>query len=155
MSQHKALAYAEDQLGVHRTWINCESITVALADLYGQQAGFEAETRKLDYEIQDRKARLLSEAYNASPDMSAAAFERYMKVAYAEDDHLAALEQSRLEAMSRRDVIGGQIRANEANHKGHVARLNELGGYLHYLAETKAASTAAAVAAASVSDLPW
>ena len=152
MTQHKALAYAEDQLGVHRTWTNCEAITVALADLYNTQAGFEAETRKLDYQIKDRRERLLVEQSANNPDATPTAFERHMRLVYAQDAELAALEMSRLDAMARRDVVTGQIRANETNHKGHVARLNELGGYLNYLAQVRAAAT---MAANAVADFPW
>lgn len=152
MTQHKALAYAEDELGVHRTWVNCESITVALADLYDQQAGFEAESRNLNHQIDIRKDAILVRESVANPEMSAAAFERLMRLALAQDEDLVTLKKLLLACMASRDVVAGQIRSQENNHKGHVARLNELGGYFQYLSAVR---TAAALAAQNISDFPW
>jgi len=152
MTQHKAIAYAEDQLGVHRTWANCEAITVALADLYDQQAGFEAESRNLNHQIDALKDGLLVRESAVFPEMAPTAFERHMRLVIAKDENLTAVKRTLLECMARRDVVAGQIRAQENNHKGSVARLNELGGYFNYLAQVRMAAT---MAANAVADFPW
>lgn len=141
MGSNRAIAYAEDALGVHRAWLNTEVLTTQLADLYRTQANFETETRNLDADIERKRQDIMVKEANLNPEMSPTAFERHLKLAYANDMELDALIRLRLDAMARRDSISAQVKATEYNHRGHVGRLNELGGYLRYLASVKDAAT--------------
>jgi sugar diacid utilization regulator len=143
MGSNRAIAYAEDALGVHRTWLNTEQLTTQLADLYRTQANFETETRNLDADIERTRQAILVEEAGLNPDMAPTSFERHVKLAYARSQQLATMNQLRLDAMARRDSIGAQIKSVEVNHRGHVGRLNELGGYLRYLAAVKESATVA------------
>jgi hypothetical protein len=152
MTMHRALQYAENDLGVHNVWTDSQNIVQGLNELYNTRAGLETSCRKLDYEIERRKEFLLTTQAQTHNDMAVTAFERHMRVIYASDDQLEALRSERLKVMSHRDVITGNIAASETNHKGHVARMVELGGYFEYLAHTKHAAT---VVAEQLRDLPW
>lgn len=143
MGSNKAIAYAEDQLGVHRTWTNVEQLTTQLADLYRTQAGLETETRGLDQAIESRRADILDFEAQSNPDMKVTEFERHLKLVYARDEDLRNLVTLRLDAMARRDTIAAQAKSTEYNHRAHVARLNELGGYFRYLSAVKEAATVA------------
>lgn len=149
---NRALAYAEDNLGVHRIWVEVGQLTVQLSDLYRTQAGLETETRSLDYQIEARRAELLVREADGNPEMNPTAFERHMKLVYGRDEELASIGRLRLDAMASRDAINAQIKGAEYNHRGHVGRMNELGGYFEYLAAAKSAAT---VAAQAVADYPW
>lgn len=144
MGMPKALSYAEDQLGVHRTWAELQGVTVRLADLYRERAGFESETRSLDYQTEQRKNQILRDLYNTpTKEMSQAAQDRAYRLACAEDEQLASIQDMRIEAMSRRDSVNAEIYGAEQNHKAYVARLKELDGYFEYLAAVKQAETVA------------
>jgi hypothetical protein len=75
--------------------------------------------------------------------MSQAAQDRAYRLACAEDEQLAAIQDMRLDAMGRRDLVTAEINGAEQNHKAYVARLKELGGYFEYLSSVKTAETMA------------
>lgn len=139
----KALAYAEDNLGVHRTWTELQAVGTRLQDLYRQRAGYESETRSLDHQIDEQKGTLLRKVAFENSSASQAARDQAYRLACAENDQLASIQELRLEAMSRRDAVNAEIYGAEQNHKAYVARLNELGGYFQYLNAVKQAETMA------------
>lgn len=143
MGLPKALSYAEDQLGVHRTWTELQVVTARLQDLYRDRGGYEAETRSLDYQADQRKNTILIGVSTSNAGESQAALDRYYRLACAEDEQLAAIMDTKLEAMARRDAVSAEIYGAEQNHKAYVARLKELGGYFEYLSAVKTAETMA------------
>lgn len=143
MGLPKALSYAEDQLGVHRTWTELQAVTTRLQDLYRDRSGFEAETRSLDYQADQRKNDILREVHLNKRDQSEAALTRVYRLECAGDDQLASIQDMHLEAMARRDHVNAEIYGAEQNHKAYVARLRELGGYFEYLSAVKQAETMA------------
>jgi hexokinase len=150
--QNKALAYAEEKLGVHKVWIDAEALALQLQDLYNTASGLETGSRNLQTEIDRRRADLLLEEASTTPELSPTAFERRMKFVYAGDEVLRKLTDSYNETMAHRDAVNAQIRGAEVNLKGHTARMNELGGYFKYLASAKNAQT---TVVAQVNDYPW
>lgn len=144
MGLPRALSYAEDQLGVHRTWTELQEVTTRLQDLYRDRGRFEAETRSLDHQTEQRKNDILREVHLVREGQSEAALTRMYRLECAGDDQLASIQDMHLEAMSRRDAVNADIYGAEQNHKAYVARLRELGGYFEYLASVKQAETAAA-----------
>lgn len=152
---NRAITYAEDQLGVHRTWIDLQELNTQLNDLYQMRSNFEIETRRLDWQLDVRKNEILVSASEDSKDMNVTAFERHVKLLTAKDEHLLSINQSRVDAMSRRDSVEATIRSAEQNHKAHIARLNELGGYFNYLGVAKAAQLQSAMAVQEANGSPW
>jgi hypothetical protein len=152
---NRAIAYAEDTVGVHRTWLYTQELQVQLNDLYQEQSGYLTETRNLDWQIDRRKNQILIEESEANASMAVTAFERHIKLVIAKDDELASLYEVRCQAMSRRDAVEATIKSVERNSNGHIARLKELGGYFEFLAVTKAAQMQAVTAAQAASESPW
>lgn len=152
---NRAIAYAEDTLGIHRTWVETMSLAAQLNDLYGQLAGFTTETRILDWSLDERKNELLVLQSKANTEMSIAAFERHMKLVFAEDDQLASIGKTKVDAMARRDAVEASIKSVERNSNGCIARMKQLGGYLEYLAVTKAAQMQAASVVQAANESPW
>lgn len=153
MSQHRALAYAEDKLGVHRVWTNAEQLVVQLQEAYRVQAGFEAEARDLAFQIERRKQVILIDESKAGAAMTVAALERHIKLAQAGDEELTKLQELHNTNAGHRDRVSADIRGAENNLKAHNARMNELGGYFEYLASAKHAQIA--VANAVNDGYPW
>lgn len=148
----RALAYAEDTLGVHRVWADTQDLAAQISNGHEQVAAFDAEVRSLALQIENHRNALLLEAASANPEMTPTAFERHMKLTYAGDDELKTLNRLHADATSRRESMAATVRGHQANHNGFVARLNELGGYFQYLAAVKQARTAAA---RTLTDDPW
>ena len=152
MTQRRALNYAEDSLGVHRVYTDSENIVLQLQELYKKRAGLETESRNMATDIERHRASLLDRETLANPEMSVTAHERHMKLVYARDEKLREMTDTLNQVMAERDLIDADIRGRETNHKGHVARMNELGGYFSYLAMAKNAQL---VAMSQMSDYPW
>jgi len=152
---NRAIAYAEDTLGVHRVWVDVQELALQLNDLYQMLAGFTTETRNLDYEFDVRKNQILVEESNNNADLSPTAFERHVKLVCAADEQLESIAKAKVDAMARRDGVEATIKSVERNSNGHIARLKQLGGYFEFLAVTKAAQLTAAVAVREASESPW
>jgi hypothetical protein len=152
---NRAIAYAEDTLGVHRTWTDVQALQAQLNDLYQMHAGFLSESRKLEWESDNRRNQILVEESSNNPEMTPTAFERHMRLAYAGDETLEAIAKLKVDVMARRDGAEASIKSVERNHVGHVARLKELGGYFEFLAVTKAAQMQVAVAVQNANESPW
>jgi hypothetical protein len=152
MSQHKALTYAEDKLGVHQVWVNAEQIVLDLQSLYRTHAGFEAEVRDLAFQIEQYKGNILVRETDKNPSMAVTALERHVKLVMAGDEDLNKLLNLHVIATGNREAILADIRGKEMNLKAHVARMNELSGYFNYLASAKNAQLAIAT---QVNDYPW
>lgn len=153
MSQHRALVYAEDKLGVHRVWANAEQLVVQLQSDYKRAAELEAEARTLNFDIERRKQILLVDETDQNAGMNVTAFERHMTLVKAKDAKLLKLSEQLNECMAHRDLVNATIRGAENNLKAHNARMNELGGYFKYLSSAKDAQMA--VANAVNDGYPW
>lgn len=137
MARSKSLVYAEDELGVHKIWNDTCSLAAQISDLYALRASLDSRIRSINTMIERRKGDLLVKEASANPKMSAAAMERHMRLVYAQDEELHSLVNEYNDVSAHRDVVDAQIKSAETNHKGHIARLNELGGYFEYLASVK------------------
>lgn len=149
---NSALAYAERDLGVHKVWVNAEQLCGDIAAWYSTLAGLEAGVRRINREIEECKDDIIV-LLHGQEFTSQAAFDRAYKHTTAADEHLRQLENRLLEEMSQRDLIHMTIKGAENNLKAHVARMDELGGYLHYLAAVKQAQVNAAQEAAKATQL--
>lgn len=138
----KGVAYAEDQLGVH---LIHESAKIARKEFDAVSRGIaDKKTRKRELEsrIQDREMELAEEERIKHVDMSQAAMERKLKVVFHNDRELRILRNVLLETNAEIDLAEYELRGIEADIKIAVARLQELGGYLNYLAAIKQAELA-------------
>lgn len=137
----KALKYAEDNLGVHTVYDEALSLRGELDGVFTDLDKAQDQKRQLVDEVADREADLLSDERGKHSDMSATALAEHMKVIKRKDTFLHEL-RSKLSEVSGA-ISGMEYDADllKLSIKIKVARLEELGGYLHYLAVLKEAET--------------
>lgn len=134
---NKALAYAENQLGVHSVWEEAKGFLDELNTFYTDLDKSQDERRELLEQIADREGELLSDERGRHADMSAAAFDQHFKGVKRTD---TALQGYRSKLNEVAGIIGGlEYDVDLLKHRLRVseARLIELGGYFNYLAAIK------------------
>lgn len=136
----KALKYAEEQLGVHQVW---ENVQTYIQDLDGALAELDKaqdRRRELDERYADREVCLIDEMRGVHPNMSDTRFKSEFKGWERSD---STLREIRIELNKVRSEIQGleyDVDLLRLRIKAGSARLEELGGYLHYLAAVKSAA---------------
>lgn len=137
----KALDYAEQQLSVHSVYEEAVENRQKLDALLGDLDKAHDTKRGLQAAIEDRGYELLSVERGKHHDMSATALDQHMKQVRHRDE---AMKQYRVQL----DTVTGEIQGLEYDAemlrigiKILVARMEELGGYLQYLAAIKQAET--------------
>lgn len=136
-----ALEYAEQTLGVHSCY---EAAQAARSDLDEIVTGLDKaqDTRRtLVEEIADREADLLIEERGKHADSSANWMEQHMKTVKRKDEQLSDLRRRLNDAQAT--IAGLEYDADMVKFqiKIQCARMEELGGYLNYLAAIKQAET--------------
>jgi hypothetical protein len=137
MTVRKALKYAEEELGIHKIYQETVELQAFINDQYRTRSGFEAESRKLATELERRKMAIITDRLQMLPEESIAAHERGVKVAVGNDEEYQRLVDRSNEVMAHRDGIAAAISSYELNHRGHVARMKLLGGFLEFCAAVK------------------
>ena len=139
---HPALQYAEVTLGVHAIYEEgrdtLERLELAINTLDDAQ-----DTRRaLDEQIANREMDLLIEERGKHPDHSEAAFTRHLKEVQYKDASLKDLRGKR--AVAAGVVSGSELDVDfyRLRLKFTSARMEQLGGYLHYLGAVKNAEAA-------------
>lgn len=134
---NKALVYAEDNLGVHTVLQTAEQARAALDNVYTELSKAGDSKRDLHDRITDLEWLIASEERGKHPDMSAAAMEKHLKVAYSKNDDHRELRDQLRKATGDVEGLEYDARILEYDIKIAVARMTELGGYLNYLAAVK------------------
>jgi len=134
---NKALTYAEQTLGVHEVY---ERVQTALESLDSTLADLDKALdlkRELAEEQSDREVGLIGEMRGVHPQMSETAFKTNLKVWEREDAELRRIR-------GQLNMVLGEIQGLEidaemwrARIRVGTSRMEELGGYLHYLAAVK------------------
>jgi hypothetical protein len=137
----KALQYAEVTLGVHKTW---ERVQQLLEDLDSTLADLDkAQDRKRDLneKFADREVELIDEMRTVHVSMSDTRFQGEMKMWKRQDKKLMAVQADINKVLSEIQGLEYDADLMKLRIKAGSARLEELGGYLHYLAAVKSAAT--------------
>lgn len=133
----KALKYAEDTLGVHTCYLVAQSQLEVLDEVLSDLDKAQDRRRQLEDEYADREIELIGEMRGVHPQMSDTRFKSELKGWERTDDKLRSI---RVELSKVRSEIQGiEIDAEMARLRIRVnsSRMEELGGYLHYLAVVK------------------
>ena len=138
----KAMAYAEEVLGVHSEYEKAVTARNSLDACLTSLSEARDKRRTLEAKVADREMDISADERGHHPDMSAAAMERHLKVAFAKDEQLSILRTELLGVNGDIDGLECDKTMHEIDIKIAVARLGELGGYFHYLAAVKEAQTA-------------
>ena len=132
----RGITYAENELQFVQIQDDTKELTDLLQSHYNTRAGLESESRNLAYQMEQRKMTIISDRI-ASIEESISAHERAVKIIIAQDDDYQALMERSSQVMAHRDMLNATIAGLENNLKGHVARMNLLGGYFNFLASLK------------------
>lgn len=133
----RSLDYAEKQLKVHEVYDQLLETRTRFNEATGEIMERRDRKRTLDAAIYSREMDLILEEAEHHPEMSVAAMERHMKKVLYKDDALQGLRAELAGVVGEIDAIEHYVRVMEADIKIGAARLEELGGYLQYLAAIK------------------
>jgi hypothetical protein len=138
----KALQYAEVTLGVHEVY---DRVLVQLSDLDTALSDLDTahdSKRDLNEQYADREIELIEEMRTVHVSMSDTRFNSELKAWKRQDTKLMKIQKDLNRVLSNiqgleydADLLKLRIRAGSS-------RMEELGGYLHYLAAVKATTPA-------------
>jgi hypothetical protein len=140
--QSKALTYAEQTLGVHAVF---EAVQKHMEHLEEARHHLREYRRyKTDEEEQYTDAELNFYAQERArlADMSQAQFDKHIKVAINQEPELRRLRGGLAKRTQQIETAETDISIFRTRVEVGIARMNELGGYLAYLAAIKEAETA-------------
>lgn len=135
-----ALAYAEDQLGVHNVFDEAQGVQMDLDEALSALDKAQDERRDLDHKIDDREMDILILERGKHADHSEAALSRHLKEVYFKDETLKRLKMERNAKAGECTGLELDISYLKARVTILSARMTELGGYFNYLAVTKLAT---------------
>lgn len=133
----RALKYAEEKLGVHAVFEETVGLVDELDKLFADLDKAQDRRRELDDAYSDREVELAGEMRGVHPNMSDTRFKSEWKGWERADDKLREL---RVELSKVRSEIQGlEYDADilKLRIKVGSSRMEELGGYFHYLAAVK------------------
>jgi hypothetical protein len=142
MAGSRALKYAEDTLGVHVVHDSAVAARDALDKVLTELGQARDARRSLSEQVADREIELLMSERGKHPEMSAAAMDKHLKVAYHVDEqlrHVRGLLRAKTEEI---EGLEYDVQMYEHDIKIAVARMHELGGYMVYLAAVKTTTPA-------------
>jgi len=138
---NKALTYAEVTLGVHKTHESALIARENLDECFNDLDKALDKKRELTEAIADREADLLSDERGKHSDLSQTAFDSHFKAAKGKDSFLRASRHELNTVQSEIQGLEFDIELHKTDIRIAVARMEELGGYLNYLAAVKADNT--------------
>lgn len=141
-ASRKAVRYAERELGVHLVHHEAHAARKCLEEDLADLNELRRHKRQLENELTDREMGVVEEQRTKHPDMSQAAMERRLKVLIWTDEQARKIRSDLEQVQYHIDLRESSIRLSEATIKIAASRLQELGGYLNYLAAIKQADEA-------------
>lgn len=132
-----AVKYAEETLGVHSVYEGLLKLRNSLDECLTLLAEAKDKKRDKEFALLDREMEVAADERGRHPDMSAAGMEKHLKIALNNDDDTRELREQLAKLHS--DIEGYEFDRSviETDIKIGLARMNELGGYLQYLAVVK------------------
>lgn len=134
---NKALEYAEVKLGVHEVWENVQTLLRDLDSALGDLDKAQDDRRELDEAYADREVELVNEMRGVHPNMSDTRFKSEFRGWERTDKVLRELRVKLMEVRSEIQGLEYDIDLIKLRIKAGSSRMEELGGYLHYLAAVK------------------
>lgn len=139
----RALAYAEGVLGVHKVYEEANQLLVELDQcITALDTAIDAR-RALDDKISDHEMDILIAERGKHADMSQAGMDRHLKEVYHKDETLKRLRMERNAKAGEASGLELDKGYIEYQLRVKVGRMDELGGYFHFLAVTKQAEASA------------
>jgi hypothetical protein len=137
----KALQYAEDTLGVHQVYEatiqNLKDLDTLLADLDKAHD----RKRELNEQFADREVELIEEMRTVHVSYSDTRFNAEMKSWKRQDSKLMMVNAEINKVLSEIQGLEYDADLLKLRIRTGTSRMEELGGYLHYLAAVKATTS--------------
>lgn len=133
----KALEYAEQNLGVHEVYGEAKAARDTLQNVIDNLIGARFKKREWESVLADREMELVIEERGKHPEFSATAMDAHMKRIKHTDEKCKNLRIEIAGHTNAIDALEHSKTMAEYDIKIAVARLQELGGYLEYLAAVK------------------
>jgi chromosome segregation ATPase len=126
--------YAEDVLGVHQVNADAEQRLESMRATHVHLADAQDLKRRLSERIAVRESEVISDERAAHTDVTATAFERYIKTVLTLDADLRAMKAQLLDVQTRIDRDEMMLREIEFDLRRLTGRMEELGGLLRFYA---------------------
>lgn len=136
------VAYAEDILGVNSILEQTMKARDELDKVLGVLDGLHDEKRSVEQKIESREMDIAIDERGKHSDMSQAQMEKHLKMVFHKDPELKKLKERLLEIQNSLSGADMDRKLQERTIEIGCARMNQLGGYLNYLAAAKNASIA-------------
>ena len=133
----KALAYAEKELGVHTVYEEARQARQFLESTLNMLRERRESRREEEARIESREMDIVADERGKHAGMSEAAMARHLKVVFHNDGYLRQLRTNLRELQDSIEGLEYDKVMAEVDIKIAVSRLQELGGYLQYLAAIK------------------
>lgn len=141
MSGDRSILYAEQTLGVHDAYDAAKDGLTALRETQTAATEHAAQKRNLVEALEDQRFALVARERGIHPEMSATAFEQHMKEIVHTDVQAKHIRAEIAACQHQIDLAEAGTREHEFTIKVQAARLEELGGLLHFYAAVKAHNT--------------
>jgi len=136
----KAIGYAEETLRVHHTYVEAERARAELEKAATKIAEWNALRREAEEALKDRDMELTANSWADHPDFSATKMEGFVRSLKQSDEFSRILRKKLSEYAGQLQRAEHDKLMAETDIRIAVARMNELGGYLSYLAAVKQAN---------------
>lgn len=133
----KALDYAEQTLGVHQVWEDVQAATKELDELLADLDKAQDRKRQLNEDVADREVALASEMRGVHASMTDTRFKSEWKGWERTDKELTRLRAELNPILGEIQGLEYDIDLLRLKIKAGCARMEQLGGYLHFLAVVK------------------
>jgi hypothetical protein len=133
----RARAYAEGTLGVDRVYDSANAALEAMGTAKDRALLASTKRRRLDSNIADREADLASDERASNAELSATAFEKHIKAVFHADEELRDLRAQRDSLVAEYERAEADAEIARMTARVEAARLEELGGLLHFYAAVK------------------
>lgn len=133
----KALKYAEETLGVHKIFDETNEWIESLDEMLAELDKAQDRKRELDEMYADREVDLINEMRGVHPSMSDTRFKSEFRGWERTDKTLREIRVQLIEIRSTIQGIEYDVDITKLRIKAGSSRMEELGGYLHYLAVVK------------------
>ena len=136
-----AVTYAETQLKVHEIYAAAMKARDELSEILAELTDMRQDRRKVEHELEMLELDLADSERVKHPEMSATAMAGHLKLAFRKDARWTDLKAKLVELANKIDEEDTDRRLTEKDIEIFNARMNELGGYLLFLAAAKNAET--------------
>lgn len=137
---NKSLEYAEITLGVHKVYEEVLVVQNQAQLVRVKIAQLKSKIRAFDEAIEDAEQIIIADEWGKHPDMAVTRMDKHIKSAIQTSTVHKDLRLDRINLISECEIYEGELKGLEFEIRTGTARMEQLGGYLHYLAAVKSAA---------------